>query len=634
MPVCSNCKSEARIKHRFCPSCGFKLWQTWDGRSIAKLFEGVEAGKNVHRLAQNKLWKIGKDLGFHSITEFVPQNAVIQTRSELIDVVWKSGDDIEFAFEIRTKESALDVLASEDDVEKLRNLECPKKFLVNVSNKTGKAYFNEIANEAIDHKEVFSNGEQSMPEIELNVPDSDEILKRFGAVEPGKSVRQQAEMKLLKIGTELGFSSYSWYEMPNLFNDGRNRFISVVWKTGNEIAVAFQVRRKRQNPNIVTSLKDRRKMFHLKAKEKYVINISENTGRPHFFRATDWDSKPLEPVKSANETSFDLEERKAHSLDEIRRKHPRAYETWTDAEDAELTKYYKESLSVSQLAEKHQRKRRAILSRLKKLGLIESPTVSTDSKIEETGLVTFLVKSEKHGKICLACVDENRKWIRPIKPGGFDEKDIVMDNGKTIQLFDVVNMTFGTPFPIKHHEENVLVSPRAGIKFVKRLSENERSSLLSEIANKRILNTVRSREDLYNELTLNLNQSLVLAGPINMFGIQCSFISGKTHPRIWIAGPNDKEHIFYITCTDIGFCKFVKSKFNNFEVNDAIISSQDIAELKNKQTYFVIGLTGDSLDEDFRIKDGKYAPSDSSIKPRYWPMVVSVLTIPNYFKED
>jgi hypothetical protein len=468
----------------------------------------------------------------------------------------------------------------------------------------------------------------------LNVPELDKILERFGAVEPGKSVRQHAEMKLLKIGTEFGFSSYSWYEMPNLFNDGRNRFISVVWKTGNEIVVAFQVRRKRLNPDIVTSLKDRRKMFHLKAKEKYIVNISEKTGRPYFFRVTDWSRKPLEPVKSTRTTSFDLEETKAYSLDEIRRKHPRAYENWTEAEDAELANYYKEGLSVSQLAEKHQRKRGAIHSRLKKLGLVGSQNASQGSKAEESGLVTFLVKSEKHGKICLACVDENRRWIRPIKPGGFDEKDILMDNGKTVQLFDVVNMRFGTPFPIKHHKENVLVSPRAGLKFVKRLSENERSSLLSEIANTKILNSARSREELYDELAVNLNQSLVLAGPINMFGIQCSFISGKTHPRIWIAGPNDREHIFYITCTDIGFCKFVGSKFDNFEGNDAIISSQDIAELKNKKTYFVIGLTGDSLDEDNRIKDGKYAPPSSSIKPRYWPMVVSVLTVPNYYGED
>ena len=72
----------------------------------------------------------------------------------------------------------------------------------------------------------------------------------------------------------------------------------------------------------------------------------------------------------------------------------------------------------------------------------------------------------------------------------------------------------------------------------------------------------------------------------------------------------------------------------NLERDDGTINSQDIPELKDRQTYFVIGLTGDSLDEDYKIKDGKYAPPGSSIQPRYWPMVVSVLTVPYYCSED
>lgn len=82
------------------------------------------------------------------------------------------------------------------------------------------------------------------------------------------------------------------------------------------------------------------------------------------------------------------------------------------------------------------------------------------------------------------------------------------------------------------------------------------------------------------------------------------------------------------------FCKFIRNKLADYKGDDGIISSQDVAELKNKQIYFVIGLTGDSLDENNEIRDGKYAPPGSSIQPRYWPMVVSVLTVPNYSGED
>ena len=59
-------------------------------------------------------------------------------------------------------------------------------------------------------------------------------------------------------------------------------------------------------------------------------------------------------------------------------------------------------------------------------------------------------------------------------------------------------------------------------------------------------------------------------------------------------------------CTDIRFCNFIIDKLENS--NQTIINSQDIAELRNKETYFVIGLTGDSLDANSKIKDGKYAP--------------------------
>jgi hypothetical protein len=420
--TCPNCGREILAEYRFCPQCRTNLWLEWNGITMARFFGSVETGKNVHRLAQNKLWKIGKDLGFHSVTDFVPHNIVLQRRSDLIDVVWKTENEIEFAFEIRARAHDLDWLGSHrEDLVKLQNLKA-KKFFVNVSNKSGKAYFNEVTEELINSLDRQKN------------------------------------------------DSFS--------------------------------------------------------------NISEVP------------------------------------------------------------------------------------------------------KVEEITLFTCLVKSEKNRKICIACVDENKRWIRPIKPGGFEEKDLVMDNGKIMTLFDVVDMKFSGPFPIKHQKENMLLTLGTSIRFVRKLGENEQKILLSRIANTRILNVVSSREELYDELSTDMTQSLVLAGPINLFEIQCNIISGKTHPRIWVVRQNDKRRIFSIACTDVVFCKFIGSRLANFEGDDAIISSQDVAELKNKQIYFVIGLTGDSLDEDNRIKDGKYAPPGSSIQPRYWPLVVSVLTVPNCPSED
>jgi len=240
---------------------------------------------------------------------------------------------------------------------------------------------------------------------------------------------------------------------------------------------------------------------------------------------------------------------------------------------------------------------------------------------------TFLVKSEKYGNICLACLDERKRWIRPIKPGGFTETDIIMDNRDMIDIFDVVDIEFGPPCPIKHHKENMEFIIGTQIKFVKKLSVTEQRTLLKEITNTRLLKKVESKYELYDEI-IKLGCSLVLLGPIASFDIVY-----RKHPRLWIIGKNDEE--FDIPCTDLKFCAFIKSKSAVFKNHSrGFINSQDITELKGKEIYFVIGLTGDSLDENNEIKDGQYAPDGGLIEPRYWPMVVSVLTIPSYQSED
>jgi len=235
--------------------------------------------------------------------------------------------------------------------------------------------------------------------------------------------------------------------------------------------------------------------------------------------------------------------------------------------------------------------------------------------------VTLLVKSDKYGKICLGCLDEKKKWIRPIKPGGFAETDIKMNNGNVIEIFDVVDMKFGSPFPIKHHTENMRFTLGTQIDFIKRLDLTEQRVLLKDIADTQLLKRAKSRFDLFDEI-VSSERSLALIGPIASFDITYG-----DHPRLWIFGRNNRE--FDIPCTDIRFCEFIKSKSADF-VNKPFVRSQDIAELAGKQIYFVIGLTGDSLSENNEIEDGKFAPAESSIEPRYWPLVVSVLTIPNY----
>jgi hypothetical protein len=239
-------------------------------------------------------------------------------------------------------------------------------------------------------------------------------------------------------------------------------------------------------------------------------------------------------------------------------------------------------------------------------------------------MLTLLVKSEKYMKNCLAGVDENKKWIRPIKPEGFDVEDIIMDNHRTMDLFDVVNIDFSGPIPIGHHIENMKLVSGSKIRFIKARDESKQIALLKEITDAQLLTRVESKFELYDEI-VKIGKSIAVAGPIDLFEIQYNC---GNHPKIWVTGKNNSN--FYVRCTDINFNKFVKGKFTDLPNDAKIINSQEVAELRNKPIFFVIGLTGDSLEENNKIKSGKYTPDKDSIEPRYWPMVVSILTVPNY----
>jgi hypothetical protein len=197
------------------------------------------------------------------------------------------------------------------------------------------------------------------------------LAKLFGNVDPRTEVHNKAQARLWAMGKELGFFSTTEYGVPDLTKEGRRSYIDVVWKSKYGIEFAFEIRRKIHDLNLVTTLKDTNKLQNLIAKRKFVVNVSETTGKAYFCEIP---NEPLSPIselshQAAAEPSSNTETKKAYTLTEIRNHHPRAYEKWTDTEDSELAKSYQEGVSISQLAERHQRQRSAISSRLRKLGL-------------------------------------------------------------------------------------------------------------------------------------------------------------------------------------------------------------------------------------------------------------------------
>jgi len=198
------------------------------------------------------------------------------------------------------------------------------------------------------------------------------LAKLYGKVEPNAGVHDLAQARLWTLGKELGFYSIREYGVPDLTKEGRRSYIDVVWKSKHGIEFAFEIRRKMRDLDLVTTVKDTNKLQCLIAKRKFVVNVSETTGRAYFCEIPNElpppVSKPTLQAKIEPSSPY-AEIRKAYNVTEIRKKHKRAYEKWTDAEDSELSKNYREGLSISELAERHQRQKSAIHSRLKKLGL-------------------------------------------------------------------------------------------------------------------------------------------------------------------------------------------------------------------------------------------------------------------------
>ena len=69
---------------------------------------------------------------------------------------------------------------------------------------------------------------------------------------------------------------------------------------------------------------------------------------------------------------------KKYSLEEKRQKNSQAYYPWTEEDDAYLTTLYKKNTDIKVMMGEFGRSESAIISRLKKLGLIETDEESTN----------------------------------------------------------------------------------------------------------------------------------------------------------------------------------------------------------------------------------------------------------------
>lgn len=85
------------------------------------------------------------------------------------------------------------------------------------------------------------------------------------------------------------------------------------------------------------------------------------------------ESASSDAIAAQQDTLDDDSNGKAYTVDRVREKYPRAYERWTEDEDAELQQLHQQGVPTSEIAAHFGRQPNAITSRLIKLGLAAGP---------------------------------------------------------------------------------------------------------------------------------------------------------------------------------------------------------------------------------------------------------------------
>lgn len=145
------------------------------------------------------------------------------------------------------------------------------------------------------------------------------------------------------------------------------RTVDQVWISGRMVSMYQQF----WDDAILVMVIDKDDIFYAQeicnldpSKKNYDVRIDFRRIEEMFERVQ---AKDLSNFKNK---ALEIMKRKTFSMDQVRKKYPKAYEKWTSEEDKLLRKEFQEGLTNSEIAKLHQRKSGAIHARLKKLGLI------------------------------------------------------------------------------------------------------------------------------------------------------------------------------------------------------------------------------------------------------------------------
>ena len=133
-------------------------------------------------------------------------------------------------------------------------------------------------------------------------------------------------------------------------------------------------------PEIIEALRCVTKLSATEPYDKFIARVKENrlavavklndlTDNMDIRRLPYLSDKDVKRLKRYLKAYKQLMGVSTYSVEACRREYPNAYDPWTEEDDAKLAELWREGLSLDEIAERFGRKRGAIISRMKKLGL-------------------------------------------------------------------------------------------------------------------------------------------------------------------------------------------------------------------------------------------------------------------------
>ena len=198
--------------------------------------------------------------------------------------------------------------------------------------------------------------------------------------------------------------------------------------------------------------------------------------------------------------------------------------------------------------------------------------------------ISVLASTKMKNAICVAGVDSNDKWVRPVPKDGlnFQPSQLVERGRVVVEPFNEVDFVAVRPLANVPQSEDLEVDAMREPRLIRTLSDSEAGSLLRRLDEHEVVsshgNRVDSSGSRLEAFLVSKNRSLIVSRVDHVQGVSTSYFAGQGKYRIQFSIGDAN---FNLPCTDLKWRAIVRT------TGDKAAAYLTTA----RELHFVIGLT-------------------------------------------